>query len=120
MNRIALTLALAAGISCAAFGYEPQRHNDTFTTNGITYAQRGGLGASDYVVTNIDASAVGKVQSVNGKTGDVVLNASDVGALPLVEDANSNKTAVTIGTRRDGERVGEYSFANGGIVTASG
>lgn len=81
MNRIALTLALAAGIACAAFGYEPQRHNDTFTTNGITYAQRGGLGASDYVVTNIDASAVGKVKSVNTKTGDVVLDAQDVGAV---------------------------------------
>lgn len=81
MNRIATTLALAAGISCAAFGYEPPRHNDTFTTNGITYAQRGGLGASDYVVTNIDANAVGKVKSVNGKTGTVVLAASDIGAL---------------------------------------
>jgi len=77
MNRFALMLALAAGIACAAFGYEPQRHDDTFTTNGVTYAQRGGLGASDYVVTNIDASAVGKVQSVNGKVGDVELTAYD-------------------------------------------
>ena len=118
MNRIALTLALAAGITCAAFGYEPQRHNDTFTTNGITYAQRGGLGASDYVVTNIDAAAVGKVKSVNTKTGDVVLDAQDVGALPLVEDANNNKTAVTIG-RRTGN-VGENSLANGYGVVASG
>lgn len=82
MNMIATTLALAAGISCAAFGYEPPRHNDTFMTNGITYAQRGGLGASDYVVTNIDANAVGKVKSVNGKTGDVSLSASDVSAIP--------------------------------------
>lgn len=56
MNRIMATLALAAGIACAAFGYEPQRHNDTFTTNGVTYAQRGGLGASDYVVTDADLS----------------------------------------------------------------
>lgn len=86
MNRIATTLALAAGISCAAFGYEPPRHNDTFTTNGITYAQRGGLGASDYVVTNIDANAVGKVKSVNGQTGDVTLGAQDVGA--VARDAN--------------------------------
>ena len=118
MNRIALTLALAAGITCAAFGYEPQRHNGTYTTNGITYAQRGGLGASDYVVTNIDAAAVGKVKSVNTKTGDVVLDAQDVGALPLVEDANNNKTAVTIG-RRTGN-VGENSLANGYGVVASG
>ena len=118
MNRIALTLALTAGITCAAFGYEPQRHNDTFTTNGVTYAQRGGLGADDYVVTNIDAAAVGKVKSVNTKTGDVVLDAQDVGALPLVEDANNYKTAVTIG-RRTGN-VGENSLANGYGVVASG
>ena len=118
MNKIAMMLALTAGITCVAFGYEPQRHNDTFTTNGVTYAQRGGLGADDYVVTNIDASAVGKVQSVNGKTGEVSLNASDVGALPLVEDANSNKTAVTIGSRTGD--VGPNSLANGGSVVASG
>ena len=120
MNRIALTLALVAVITCAAFGYEPQRHNDTFTTNGITYAQRGGLGASDYVVTDIDASAVGKVQSVNGKTGEVRLNASDVEALPLVEDYNGKKTAVTIGSRERGQPVGVYSLANGVVTTASG
>ena len=41
-------------------------------------------------------------------------------AVPLVEDWNNNKTAVTIGGRKDGELVGEYSFANGGNVTASG
>ena len=86
MNRIALMLALTAGISCAAFGYEPQRHNDTFTTNGVTYAQRGGLGAADYVVTNIDASAIGKVTSVNGMDGDVVIDAKSVGA--VANDAN--------------------------------
>lgn len=60
----------------------------------------------------------GKVQSVNGKTGEVLLDASDVGALPLVEDANSNKTAVTIGSRTG--NVGENSLANGDDVTASG
>ena len=95
-------------------------HTNTFTANGITYAQRGGLGASAYVVTNIDASAVGKVQSVNGKTGEVLLNASDVGALPLVEDAKGNKTAVTIGSREAGKTVGKHSLANGYEVTASG
>ena len=86
MNRIALMLALTAGISCAAFGYEPQRHNDTFTTNGVTYAQRGGLGAADYVVTQIDDSAIGKVTSVNGMDGDVVIDAKSVGA--VAHDAN--------------------------------
>ena len=64
MNRIAFTFALAAGIACASFGYEPQRHNDTFTTNGITYAQRGGLGASDYVVTHVDLSGLATSEEV--------------------------------------------------------
>lgn len=86
MNRTALMLALAAEIACAAFGYEPQRHNDTFTTNGVTYAQRGGLGAADYVVTQIDDSAIGKVTSVNGMDGDVVIDAKSVGA--VANDAN--------------------------------
>ena len=41
-------------------------------------------------------------------------------AVPFVKDWNNGKTAVTIGVRKDGELVGEYSFANGGNVTASG
>lgn len=86
MNRTALMLALTAGITCVASGYEPQRHNDTFTTNGVTYAQRGGLGAADYVVTQIDDSAIGKVTSVNGMDGDVVIDAKSVGA--VAHDAN--------------------------------
>ena len=47
------------------------------------------------------------------------VTAAQVGAVPLVEDASGEKTAVTIGRRKDGERVGEYSFANGSGVTAS-
>lgn len=46
------------------------------------------------------------------------LDAQDIGALPLVEDANNNKTAVTIG-RRTGN-VGANSLANGYSVVASG
>lgn len=109
MNRTAITLALAAGISCAAFGYEPQRHNDTFTTNGVTYAQRGGLGASDYVVTNIDASAIGKVTSVNGMDGDVVIDANSVGALSAFNYAYGNERDALISTN-------DYSLPNGNRV----
>ena len=61
-------------------------HTNTFTANGITYAQRGGLGAADYVVTQIDDSAIGKVTSVNGMNGDVVIDAKSVGA--VANDAN--------------------------------
>lgn len=109
MNRTAITLALAAGISCAAFGYEPQRHNYTFTTNGVTYAQRGGLGASDYVVTNIDASAIGKVTSVNGMDGDVVIDANSVGALSAFNYAYGNDRDALISTN-------DYSLPNGNRV----
>lgn len=46
--------------------------------------------------------------------------ADDVGALPLVEDVNSNKTAVTIGSRLLGKPVGNSSVASGRYVVASG
>ena len=41
-------------------------------------------------------------------------------AVPLVEDVNGKKTAVTIGTRGSGGTVGQYSLANGSDVIASG
>ena len=64
MKRTGLFIA-AFALALAAWGYTPPVHNATFTTNGITYAQRGGLGTADFVVTNIDAEEVGKVKSVN-------------------------------------------------------
>ena len=48
------------------------------------------------------------------------VTAAQVGALPLVEDSNGHKTAVTIGSRVRGQPVGVYSLANGVITTASG
>ena len=47
------------------------------------------------------------------------VTAAQVGAVPLVEDANGEKTAVTIGSRRSDESVGAHSFANGDGVAAS-
>ena len=47
------------------------------------------------------------------------VTAAQVGALPLIEDSNGQKTAVTIGNRRSGESVGPFSIANGNDVTAS-
>lgn len=78
-NIVFAALALAG---LATLGFTPTRHDNSYTANGVTYAQRGGLGSADYVVTNVDADAVGRVRSVNGKTGEVTLSASDVGALP--------------------------------------
>lgn len=48
------------------------------------------------------------------------VTAAQVGALPLVEDYNGQKTAVTIGSREDSRDVGEGSLANGLNVSASG
>lgn len=48
------------------------------------------------------------------------VTASQVGALPLVEDVNGSKTAVTIGSRLLGKPVGHSSVASGRYVAASG
>lgn len=123
MNRIAVILALAAGIACAAFGYEPPRHNDTFTTNGVTYAQRGGLGASDYVVTNIDASAVGNVKSVNGKTGDVELTAYDADGFtewrPYPNEEEAGYEVVSCVWTNGAWQVKVREFATGSVLSGT-
>ena len=95
-----LFAAALAAIGFSAFGFDQPAYDATYTTNGITYAQRGGLGVKDFVVTNIDASAVGKVKSVNGRVGDVVLDAAAVNALPddkdeLVRNDNFKEAVVT-------------------------
>lgn len=99
-GTVKASIALLALCAATAFGYTPEAHTNSFERDGVTYAQRGGLGASDYVVTNIDASAVGKVQSVNGRVGDVVLDAAAVNALPddkneLVRNDNFKEAVVT-------------------------
>ena len=94
-------------------------YTNSFVNNGVTYVQRGGLTVKDYVVTNVIPKS-SDVVSVNGQTGAVTLIAADVGALPLVEDSNGAKTAVTIGSRVRGQPVGVYSLANGIATTASG
>ena len=48
------------------------------------------------------------------------VTAAQVGAVPLVDDVHGNKTAVTIGSRKDGQKVGDYSLANGSRAIASG
>ena len=54
-------------------------------------------------------------------TQDQVVDAIKlVGVVPFVEDADKNKTAVTIGSRKVGRTVGQHSLANGYEVTASG
>ena len=100
-GTVKASIALLALCAATAFGYTPEAHTNSFERDGVTYAQRGGLGASDYVVTNIDASAVGKVKSVNGRVGDVVLDAAAVNALPddkdeLVSNDNFKEAVATV------------------------
>ena len=96
-----LFAAALSAIGFSAFGFDQPAYDATYTTNGITYAQRGGLGVKDFVVTNIDASAVGKVKSVNGRVGDVLLDAAAVNALPddkdeLVSNDNFKEAVATV------------------------
>lgn len=57
-------LALASFFVSSAFAYDPPVNDKSYTTNGVTYSQRGGLGVKDYVVTNISikASDIGAVE----------------------------------------------------------
>ena len=66
------------------------------------------------LVWNVDAGAV------KTASGSKTINAADVSAVPLVEDVNGKKTAVTIGDRVSNVPVGEYSFANGNGLIAFG
>ena len=76
--------------------------------------------ANSAVVTN--ALIVATTNRVAAHVANInnphAVTAAQVGAVPLVEDANSNKTAVTIGSRTGD--VGPYSLANGLDVIASG
>lgn len=81
------------------------------TEDGVTKERRGALGPNDTVVTDVDTTGIvaartytkdeidrriatnAPVRSVNGRTGRVILGASDVGALPNNRDglkANAN------------------------------
>ena len=62
------------------------------------------------------------VESVEGKA-DKATTLAGYGitdAVPLVKDAYGKNTAVTIGSRSDGKRVGGHSLANGIYVSAQG
>lgn len=117
-NMIFAALALAG---LATLGFTPTRHDNSYTTNGVTYAQRGGLGSADYVVTNIDADAVGRVKSVNGKEGVVTLDYSDVSALPddqTLLEGNANFSNAVVAVSPPVELPEKWALAN--VTNASG
>ena len=78
--------------------------------------------ANSAVVTNalIVATTNRVAAHVANTSNPHAVTAAQIGALPLVEDKNGNKTAVTIGNRTSGAPVGEGSIANGDMVIASG
>ena len=80
--------------------------NSAVVTNALTVA-----------TTNRVAALETHVENTNNPHG---VTAEQIGAVPFVEDVNSNKTAVTIGSRKHGEEIGEHSLANGMDVLASG
>jgi len=51
----ALTVFLAACVAICGYGYEPPVHTNSYTQDGVTYAQRGGLGVSNYVAVAVNA-----------------------------------------------------------------
>ena len=80
--------------------------NSAVVTNALTVA-----------TTNRVAALETHVENTSNPHG---VTAEQVGAVPLVEDKDGNKTAVTIGSRKSDEPVGWYSLANGNEVIASG
>ena len=90
--------------------------NSAVVTNALTVAttNRVSLLESSKADKTVLAAHVANTNNPHAVT------AEQVGAVPFVKDWNGEKTAVTIGGRKDGELVGECSFANGGNVTASG
>ena len=74
--------------------------------------------ANELDTTKADKSAL--TTHVNNKENPHAVTAEQTGAVPFVVDSSGNKTAVTIGSRKSGSTVGEYSFAAGFDVSASG
>ena len=89
--------------------------NSAVVTNALTVATTNRVALLESSKADNSALAAHTANTDNPHA----VTAAQVGAVPLVEDASGEKTAVTIGSRKDGERVGEYSFANGDGVTAS-
>lgn len=77
------------------------------TTGGTVYL----VSTNTWRRTHTEVKLIGRLALTN----DI-----QVGAVPLVEDASGEKTAVTVGSRKSDGAVGASSLANGLSVTASG
>jgi hypothetical protein len=57
-DRILNVILVTGIVAIVCCGFDVHRHLGTFIRDGVTYVQRGGLGAADYVVTNVDTTAI--------------------------------------------------------------
>ena len=83
------------------------------TTKDFDYLEIEGLGTFKPAGSGGDGEA--PVQSVNGKTGTVVLDAEDVGALPADTDIPDEVTEQTVAGWGFTKNTGDYSKPSGGI-----
>ena len=90
--------------------------NSAVVTNALTVATTNRVALLESSKADKDALN----SHVENKSNPHGVTAEQVGAVPLVEDANGNKTAVTIGSRNPYVDVGPDSLANGDGVRASG
>ena len=90
--------------------------NSAVVTNALTVATTNRVALLESSKADKDALN----SHVENKSNPHGVTAEQVGAVPLVEDANGNKTAVTIGSRNPDVDVGPDSLANGDGVRASG
>ena len=97
-------LAVAAFcLAAVGWAYEPPAHTNSFVRKGVTYAQRGGMNATTYVVTNIDmtASDVGAVDT--NEVRDIIRD-------EITPATNSLHTTLndSIGAKRDKDDLAVY------------
>ena len=131
-NRIAASIFLSIAVlanTSKSETYVPftTRHryvtpNTEVTTN--VYGSITGVVDRAYVNSLVELTSYATKDELDNhvfdKNNPHAVTAAQVGALPLVEDYNGQKTAVTIGSRARGQPVGMYSLANGIITIASG
>ena len=83
------------------------------TTKDFDYLEIEGLGT--FKPAGSGGGGAAPVQSVNGKTGAVVLDAEDVGALPADTDIPDEVTELTVSGWGFTKNTGTYSKPSGGI-----
>ena len=83
------------------------------TTKDFDYIEIEGLGT--FKPAGSGGGGAAPVQSVNGKTGVVVLDAEDVGALPADTDIPAEVTEQTVAGWGFTKNTGTYSKPSGGI-----